>query len=188
MRRALIGGAAALGVVAGTVAPAHAAPGAPAPALGITTAVQGQTLPASGMRGAWTVTTPGRRATLKVQGLVASGTVTTVRSSWTSAWRRAPRRGIAISASVENDFDDVAGSAEQNLVAMVMQVHRAGRRWQTVEHGVMRHDSMLLTPAGFGSGVGLGVLDSVRLQWRVVMKATFTDSSTEGLTETVHVA
>jgi hypothetical protein len=140
------------------------------------------------MHGAWTVNKPGRRASLSVQGPAASGTVTTVRSSWTSAWRWTPRRGIAISASVENDFDDVAGSADKNRVAMVMQVHRAGRRWQTVERDVMSHGSMLLTPVGFGFGTGLGMLDHLRLQWRVLMKATFTDTSTEGLTETVRVA
>lgn len=187
MKRALICGAAAV-AVAGGAAPSFAAPSVPAPTLSITTSVQGQALPASPTQGSWTVTNPGRRATLSVSGPVASGSVTTVRSSWTSAWRWAPRHKIAIYASVENNFDDVAGTAEKNRVAMVMQARRKGHHWQTVMREVMSHSAMTLTPAAFGSGVGLGMLQRERLQWRVLMTATFTDTSTEGLTETVRVA
>lgn len=180
---AVVGTAAAICAAA----PAHAGSGVSAPTVAVSTSAQGHVLPVAAMRGQWTVDKPGRQATLNVQGPVASGTVTTVRSTWTSSWRWTHRRKIALDASVQNDFQDVAGTAAKNRVVTLIQVHARGHRWQSLTRFIARHDSVFLAPSGFGVGVGVGTYDRALLQWRVVMTATFTDTSTEGLTETVRL-
>jgi hypothetical protein len=174
--------------VLASAAPAQAAGSTPEPTLSVTTTVLGAPLPVPTMRGSWTVARPGRRATLHVRGPVVSGTVTTVHSSWTSAWRWTRPKTIAMSVGVENDFQDVAGSAAKNRVVTLVQARRRGHQWQDVQRLVSGHSPELLMHIGFGFGLDIGLYDRIRLQWRVSMTATFTDTSTEGLTETVHVA
>ncbi|HEX4655405.1 MAG TPA: hypothetical protein VH274_06670 [Mycobacteriales bacterium] len=186
MKRLLVVAAAVSGVLS-AMPEAGAAPGAPTPTVSVSTAVNGQPLPVSSMRGSWSVKQPGRRATLQVSGPVATGTVTTVRSTWISSWRTNRPHGIALDAEVEADFQDVANGSANNCFVLHIDVRTHGHHWQNVGTTGGSHSDQLLFRAGQGIGVGIGFLNRVVVQWRVRVTATFYDTSDETLTETVKV-
>jgi hypothetical protein len=180
MKRALVV-VAAVSSVLGVAPAAHASTGAPRPTVTIRTTVGGQALPTATMTGGWTVKQPGRAATLTVNGVLATGTVTTIRSTWVSSMRRS--RGLQFYC--EMDYDTAAPGSANNAVTIHVQYRTTHDRWQESGQGRFSHTSQPLDDGGEGAGAEIGFLHPVTIQWRVQMTATFDDTSRQTFQERV---
>jgi hypothetical protein len=160
---------------------AHAAPAPPPPTVSITTSVGGQPLPVSPMTGSWKVAKPGRRASLKVTGIVATGTETTIRSTWLSSMHRS----IGIKFSCGGSFDTVAPGSAENTVAMRVEFRTPHGHWQDLGGTRFGYVSQPLSGGGQGVGALIEFLHPVTVQWRVTVTAVYADTSQETFTEQV---
>jgi hypothetical protein len=180
MRRMLVG-ATAFAAVLLTMPAALATPAAPAPTVSITTALGGQALPVASMTGSWTVQKPGRRASLTVSGVAATGTSTTIRSTWVSTLRR----GIGIKFLVGGDFATLLpGTSKDGLIVRVDFRGRHGR-WQDSGAATFDHGSQPLDNGDQGIGAFIAFLHPAVVQWRVRVVATYDDTSRQSFRETV---
>jgi hypothetical protein len=160
---------------------AEAAPGVPAPTVTIATTVSGQVLPVSTMTGNWTVKQPGRAASLKVSGAAATGTITTIRSTWVSSMRRS----IGVQFLSETDYTTAAPGTQNNSVAIHVQFRSPHGAWQEMGRGQFSHTSQPLDVGGEGVGAAVEFLRPTVLQFRVQMTVTYDDTSQQTFRESV---
>jgi len=181
MKRALAVVAALSGVL-GAAPAAYASGGVPQPTVTITTTVGGQALPTPAMTGSWTVMRPGRAATLTVTGGSATGTVTTITSTWVSSLRRS--RGLQFGCAM--DYDTALPGSANNAVTIHVQYRtKKGASWQESGSGQFSHTSQPLDAGTEGAGSEFAFLRPVRIQWRVQMTATYNDTSRQTFQEQV---
>ena len=153
----------------------------------ITTTVQGQALPVALMEGGWDVGTPGRDAELTVDGVAEAGTVTTIHSTWTSAWRKAPVKREAIAIALNVDGFVLVPGQNKNVQSFQVQLRTRHHAWLNVGSIQAQEEFQPLTFWGAGFGTGIGLVKPKMVQWRVFMTAVFDDTSPHTLTETVTV-
>ena len=180
MKRLVVVLVAVGGTLAATPA-AQAAPLAPAPTVTVSTSAGGQMLPVASMSGAWQVNKPGRKATLKVNGVVVTGTQTTIRSTWVSSMRRS----VGIKFGCEGDFNTVAPGAAKNAVQIHVEYRVPGGHWQNMGNTKFDYTSQPLASAGEGIGAFLAFVKPVKLQWRLRVTATYADTSQQSFYEQV---
>lgn len=188
-RRRTVLAAVAVATIATPIVTAHASPAKPPPpAVTITTDVGGQQLPASTMRGTWKVKKPGRAADLDVQGAAVSGSSTRIRSTWTSSWRKARGHRRALSVQLGDSYADVAPGTGSNAYGLRIQLRTRQSEWQDLGGGITFDEKFQpLTAGGGGFGVVVSLTSSVVVQWRVLVDATFVDTSTQDLGEQVRI-
>ena len=172
-------------IVAGLAAlapAAHASPVAPTPSAEFTTSVNGEALPVSTMTGAWHVTKPGRAATFTANGVAATGTETTVRTTWISAMRRV--RGVDF--EVGSDYKTIApGSTKNDITVQIQFRTKHSHQWQEFGSGGMNYNSQPLSAGGQGGGALVEFIHPVTVQWRVIAIATFDDTSQQSFRESL---
>jgi hypothetical protein len=182
-------------VVAALVAAVIAAPATafasgsavPAPTVSITTDAAGVALPASGVSGSWHVSSPGRSAELKTSGVVATGTETDVRSTWTSTWRHAHAYSPALRVALAQSFSDIAPGSSDNALGFRIEVRTPHGHWSNLGPAVVFHEKFMpATSGGGGFAITVSFTRAVVVQWRVVAWTTLDDTSMQSFDETVH--
>jgi hypothetical protein len=180
MNRGGVVAAFAAGLI-GIAPTAHAAPAAPAPTATYTTSVLGHPLPVSTMSGAWQVTKPGRAATLTASGAAVTGTQTVIHTTWTSALHRT----TGLQFDLAGDFTTLAPAADKNGSIIRIQFRTRHGHWQEFGGGGMNYSSQPLDRGGQGVGTLLEFLHPVTVQWRVMVTATYDDTSQQTFSEKV---
>jgi hypothetical protein len=158
----------------------QAAPASPTPTVTITTSVGTQALPVSPMTGAWQVVKPGRQATLEASGLAATGTVTTLRSTWVSAMHR----GVGLKFSCEGDFATVVPGSANGVTIRIRFRTRHGH-WQPFGGVGYNGNPQPLSSGGQGVGAFVEFLHPVQAQWQLTVTATYDDTSRQTFREQV---
>jgi hypothetical protein len=167
---------------------AQASPAAaPAPTLRIATTIGSQQLARSPMSGAWHVTKPGRIGELSVSGVVVTGTVTTVATTWTSGWRLAREHAPAIAVDLSAGFRDLAPGTSDNGQTFDVRFRTRHSGWLELGSVSLSDQFIPLSQADGGLGYVAGFTKSLVVQWRVTVRATFHDTSTERLGEKIRV-
>ena len=167
------------GMLGGTSSAADAS--TPAPTVAVSTSMSGHQLPVATMTGSWTVQRPGRAATLKVDGVHATGAVTTIHSTWISSMRRT--RGLEFMC--EGAFSTIAPGSPNNAIAISIDFRTRHSHWQPFGGAGFSHTSQPLDAGDQGIGSLLEFIKPVTVQWRVRVTATYDDTSRQTFSEQV---